>query len=689
MTNYVWEGSVSALASNAANWTPNGTPAQGDIIIFDSTGTQNCTWDIALPASNRSVDEVIIESTFGHALVLNTVIRTKALFLNKTLTAGTASKIVFVNGASPNFFGSYKSFGDRFVMIGDSAAYSGTIDFDMEATAGQKVKFDDGQHSSGTVTLKTAAFAPDYETPTGTLGYTYFPTLTIASGVTWEPAGDIDDTDRLKQFRIDAFNVSIATFDGGMASYEFLATSGGFQIPVNDGSAYNSGDFTAKFRKMKFRAATAGHKIVMPDNRYLSLEELEIGDGVMLLGPTAIDDQGSDIRITKPPKIRGSWSFSQISPGLYRSPQHARGPMSEVKGEFTVTGKLNVTGLIDPTGMEFTAVGSNPGTDAAKTIWVNSGDSNKLYFGSSEVGGGGGGSGDITAVNVSAPITGGGASGDVTVGISAATTSAAGSMSSADKTKLDGIEANADVTDTANVTAAGALMDSEVTNLVAVKAFDPDAYATQAQGVLANSAIQPGQYEAGSTPISAKGFIDTGTDTSWIAQSSGSRAIPAANGSGSSQVFSNSTTTVVTAWNQDLVTTQGITYDSGIWTIDTAGIYEVHAKFGFLDGDANGNNTLGNPSSSSFIQSIAHVVYTSDGSTPTASDILVRGPVMLFTNGTGLSAKGCEVRTVRRFDASDKIAFAVFNRLQSNQSTSKKYRLRSGYYNECSIRRIG
>lgn len=38
-------------------------------------------------------------------------------------------------------------------------------------------------------------------------------------------------------------------------------------------------------------------------------------------------------------------------------------------------------------------------------------------------------------------------------------------------------EANADVTDTANVTAAGALMDSEVTNLAAVKAFDPADYA--------------------------------------------------------------------------------------------------------------------------------------------------------------------------------------------------------------------
>jgi len=60
-----------------------------------------------------------------------------------------------------------------------------------------------------------------------------------------------------------------------------------------------------------------------------------------------------------------------------------------------------------------------------------------------------------------------------------------------DKTKLDGIEAGADVTDTANVTAAGALMDSEVTNLSAVKAFDPTDYATAAQGALADTATQP------------------------------------------------------------------------------------------------------------------------------------------------------------------------------------------------------
>lgn len=59
-----------------------------------------------------------------------------------------------------------------------------------------------------------------------------------------------------------------------------------------------------------------------------------------------------------------------------------------------------------------------------------------------------------------------------------------------DKTKLDGIEVNADVTDTTNVAAAGALMDSEVENLAAVKAFDPADYATASQGDLADSALQ-------------------------------------------------------------------------------------------------------------------------------------------------------------------------------------------------------
>lgn len=53
-----------------------------------------------------------------------------------------------------------------------------------------------------------------------------------------------------------------------------------------------------------------------------------------------------------------------------------------------------------------------------------------------------------------------------------------------------GVADNADVTNTSSVTAAGALMDSEVTNLAQVKAFSSSDYATAAQGATADSALQ-------------------------------------------------------------------------------------------------------------------------------------------------------------------------------------------------------
>ena len=70
-------------------------------------------------------------------------------------------------------------------------------------------------------------------------------------------------------------------------------------------------------------------------------------------------------------------------------------------------------------------------------------------------------------------------------------------------TKLGTVETNADVTDTVNVTSAGALMDSEVTNLSAVKAFDTTDYATATQGSTADSALQPDGDGSGLTGIVA------------------------------------------------------------------------------------------------------------------------------------------------------------------------------------------
>ena len=93
-------------------------------------------------------------------------------------------------------------------------------------------------------------------------------------------------------------------------------------------------------------------------------------------------------------------------------------------------------------------------------------------------------------------ITGDTMTGDLTVPNVIVSGNVDGRDVSADGTKLDGIEASADVTDAANVTAAGALMDSEVTNLAQVKAFDSSDYATAAQGTKADTAYGWGDHAA-------------------------------------------------------------------------------------------------------------------------------------------------------------------------------------------------
>jgi hypothetical protein len=71
-----------------------------------------------------------------------------------------------------------------------------------------------------------------------------------------------------------------------------------------------------------------------------------------------------------------------------------------------------------------------------------------------------------TQIDAKAPLASPSFTGNVSVG-----GTVDGRDLAADGTKLDGIEASADVTDTANVTAAGAVMDSELTSEASVKAL--------------------------------------------------------------------------------------------------------------------------------------------------------------------------------------------------------------------------
>lgn len=103
---------------------------------------------------------------------------------------------------------------------------------------------------------------------------------------------------------------------------------------------------------------------------------------------------------------------------------------------------------------------------------------------------------------------------DTEVANNSAVTANTAKISYTDAAKVATIETNADVTDTANVTAAGALMDSEVTNLAQVKAFDSSDYATAAQGGLADTATQPGDLGDLATQNTVNNTDWSGTDLS-------------------------------------------------------------------------------------------------------------------------------------------------------------------------------
>ena len=132
----------------------------------------------------------------------------------------------------------------------------------------------------------------------------------------------------------------------------------------------------------------------------------------------------------------------------------------------------------------------------------------------------------------------------------------------ADNTKLGGIETGADVTDTTNVTAAGALMDSEVTNLDQVKAFDSSDYATSAQGTLADSATQPGD-------LGTAASLDVGTSADEIIQLDGSARLPAVDASqltnlpsGATELSDLSDVNTSTATNRNVLIADGIDFES-------------------------------------------------------------------------------------------------------------------------------
>jgi len=152
-------------------------------------------------------------------------------------------------------------------------------------------------------------------------------------------------------------------------------------------------------------------------------------------------------------------------------------------GSIILRGEIPVFPAVDPTDLNGSAIisifprivtsTSNPTTGddsgdgyAVGTLWINTATPSAFLLMANSVG-----SANWDELTETATgqllLTGGTMTGNIAF---SGSQTVDGRDVSADGTKLDGIEASADVTDATNVTAAGALMDSECAGLAAVKA---------------------------------------------------------------------------------------------------------------------------------------------------------------------------------------------------------------------------
>tara|TARA_R100000329_G_C7617859_1_gene219515 strand:- start:1528 stop:3444 length:1917 start_codon:yes stop_codon:yes gene_type:complete len=449
MTDFYWvaTGTTATDAAAAGGWStssggsaqsswPGSSPTTTDNFYFDANSNAPCIWGIA------SVESIVcsLTSLFTAGIQLKGNVALKGLQLNTplTLNSGTASSTLTFSSPLSGFRDSASK--DRFVLNGQKANVTGDITYKFQGN----VYLDDGPYQK--IDLNSGILLPGYNVPTSTVhdnaddGFAHVKGAFITSGGTVSRSTVVPNRalDSAKKFKIDTttFTYAHTSFDAMLSQWWFR----GITLPVSGSTTYGGGSpaFQAKHHSIVIFASSAGDKVTITSGLTLDCYDLEIRAGARLVSSSNGDPV--TIRTQKLPTINGGWSFEPVASFEFVSPRN-NPVLPIVRG-----------------GTGLKTIGT-----AGQVLKVNS-SANALEYGAVS-----GGSGTVTSVATSAPITGGTITATGTIGISAATTSAAGSMSSADKTKLDGIEASADVTDATNVAAAGALMDSELTDLAGVK----------------------------------------------------------------------------------------------------------------------------------------------------------------------------------------------------------------------------
>ena len=179
--------------------------------------------------------------------------------------------------------------------------------------------------------------------------------------------------------------------------------------------------------------------------------------------------------------------------------------LNAIEASADVTDTTNVVAALTAgTNVTIAANGTIASTDTNTTYSVGDGELSQNNFTNAD-------HSKLNAIEASA--TADQTDAEIRAAVEAATDSNV--FTNADHTKLNAIEASADVTDTANVTAAGALMDSELTSIASVKALNqalatgnsPTFAALTITGAITSAAKNVGtQTVTATAPSSASGF---------------------------------------------------------------------------------------------------------------------------------------------------------------------------------------
>ncbi|QDP64023.1 MAG: hypothetical protein Tp1100DCM51572_20 [Prokaryotic dsDNA virus sp.] len=588
MTDYTWVGGTSADASTAANWNPSsGIPnTSSDTAIFANAAA--CTWTIA------TVGNILIKETYTGILTINNAVAITGLVIDAAgKIDAAAGRILTFSGTPP-----YNS-GKTHIVHGYSTDDSpfrtetarGHITYKMNGSSA--ITYDSGIYPH--ILLTNGSHTPDYAMVSGTrTNQIKFHSLTVNSGATFAPASATPSAnDRLRKWISEtavasqfAISSGVASFNGGYAEWTFQAISSGFPIPTSGVATYNQCKFT--FDKMVIDASVAGvgkwAQIIAPSR--LILTDFTVNVGASVKGSSS--STGCAILLVNKPKIHGTWSFLPVADGYYVYPK-----TGETLGYPSGGTGLNSLGSANQvlatnagaTAMEWQTVSAGSGDITGVTITTDSGGGSKAedtggsadfsILGATGVGVTNSGT-TITAVAIPAEIDHDSLQNFVAAEHVDWAGASAGTIHASNYTNT--------VPDATNVAAAGALMDSEVTNLADVKAFNPAAYATAAQGAKADTALQPGTAVAPGDPVSLlandAGYLDAATTpTANFCQWNDISADITASGVGSNTLVNNWS---YTTGNTDIRDAMS----SGVWTCTAAlaGTYLIISKIQFKTG---------------------------------------------------------------------------------------------------------